>query len=243
MSSLPSSAGVPPLRYAEFQKRLSSQVYVLYTNYSFLIKSGVFTVAALSLFHIVAASPEFEIGRLLFWLVSFAFCLVTISTWSRGCVMTNAKARIFDVILPLGIAIPEYLLFIVLDPTAVSSKAWNSWYLMLAIHAAFGLAITSYRLRLTDIQMDFDEELQPLARDYLQWIKLDRLGAACGVLLNLTIYLITVAFAWFTSPSAYFVHYGSAILLLCIGLFISHQAFTQYDQMTKYKPPLGSAAV
>jgi hypothetical protein len=207
-----------------------------------LIKGGVFTVAALSLFHIFAESPEFELGRVFFWLASFAFCIVTISTWSRGSAMTNAKAGIGDIILPMGMAIPEYLLFIVLDPTAVSSKVWNSWYLVLAFHAAFGVAITSYRLWLTDIAADFDADLQPLARKYLQWVKSDQRGAAIGVLINIVFYLITFEFGWFTSEPSYFIHYGLGILLVGLGFFISYQAFTQYDQMAKYKPPLGPAA-
>ncbi len=30
--------------------------------------------------------------------------------------MTNARANMFDVLWPIGMAIPEYLMFIVIDP-------------------------------------------------------------------------------------------------------------------------------
>jgi hypothetical protein len=47
---MPSVATAPQLSREDLDGRLGSNVYALYMNYSFLIKGGVFTVAALVLY-------------------------------------------------------------------------------------------------------------------------------------------------------------------------------------------------
>jgi uncharacterized membrane protein YidH (DUF202 family) len=150
--------------------------------------------------------------------------------------MTNAKAGILDVLLPIGIAIPEFLLFIVLDPTTEHNLPWNYWYLVLAFHALGGLMIISYRLAVTNITADFDGDLQSLARDYLGWMKSDRRGAAIGIIMNSIVFVATLACGWLTSPPAYYIHYALALFLIGLGIRISYLAFQQYDQMARYVP-------
>jgi hypothetical protein len=234
----------PPqaLTLPEFEERLSGHVYTLYMNYSFLIKGGVYTVAALALLHIMQQPSDFRFGRLLFWAVSFMFSLVTIATWSRGSALANSKAGVLDVILPIGIAIPEYLAFIVVDPTAAGSLPWYYWYLFLAAHAALGFAIVTYRLSLTDPQSDFDDQLKPLAEDYMDWMKGDQRGAAIGVALNLILFLSTLLSPWLASPAANWVHYIAGTFLFFVGAQITYNAYRQYDAMTTYEPPRNAAA-
>jgi hypothetical protein len=236
------SANIRPLTTAEFHERISGHVYTLYMNYSFLTKGGVYTVAALALLHVIQQPVDFKVGRLLFWAASFMFSLVTISTWSRGSALTNAKAGMFDVILPIAIAIPEYLLFIVLDPSTAGALPWYYWYLFLAAHAALGFAIVTYRMNFTDLNADFDEQLRPLAVEYVSWMRADQRGALVAVVINLVFFLITLLWPWFASPAATYVHYTVAAFLFFVGLTITRQASKQYDRMTKYKPPRSAEA-
>jgi len=129
---------VVPLGVDELRRRLSAHVYTLYMNYAFLIKSGVFAVAALSLYHIFA-DQQFDIVLPIFWLASFSFAIVTISTWTRGAALANAHATFYDVLIPILISVPEYLLFIAIDPTYANksffnmSAPWTIWYLNLFV--------------------------------------------------------------------------------------------------------------
>jgi len=221
-------ASVPPLTLPEFQNRMSGHVYTLYLNYSFLIKGGVYTVAAQSLLHLPQADHskvEHVSVRFLFWFVSFLFSLITISTWSRGSAMTNAKAGSLDVILPIGIAIPEYLLFIILDPTTSGTGRWYWWYLFAALHAAFGLSIVLYRKSLTKLESDYDEDMRPLAILYVNWMRADQFGASVGVGLNLAFFLITYFWSWLASSGAEWVHWVVGLVLVVIGFKITSDVY------------------
>ena len=129
---------------------------------------------------------------LLPWFASLMATMVTLMTWGRGILLTNSKADLLDSILPTLMGITEVCLFSILSPRLnrvdpnpdlnkrVSFEPWHWWLLVLAIHALLAVFLVWNRISLTDIVNDFDLQLQPLAKEYMQWMHDDRFGAAIG---------------------------------------------------------------
>jgi hypothetical protein len=228
-----------PLNFGDIRDRTTSHGYVMYMNYQFLIKSGVYAVAALALLNILTAESlplPVRLRLFAFWLASFAFTIVTIAKWSRGAVLTNARFNMPDMILPIFAALPEYLLFIVLDPGLKIEMDWTVWYCIFGLHGFFGLMLVANRYFQTS-----DSDFAPDVRDrlltkYRSWMAQDMLGTFatfCGGLL---------LFAW---PPHFIVRKivtrvdgeaaetvaGASIFIL--GIFIIAQAASQYRDIAK----------
>ena len=237
-----------PLSFDDLQVRLSSHVYTSYMNYAFLIKSGVFTIAAISLYHILTEpSREFTIVLFIFWFASFTFAVVTVSTWSRGAAMANARANVGDVVFPIAMSIPEYLFFIAIDPAyakqdlPVMSTPWTIWYLFFSLHALGACALISNRLRETDIGRDYTADLRPLAEAHIGWARKDRGGAFVSMMVGLfiftssTTYLSKVPFNVFQSPLASLIHAVVGMAIIGLGFFIIWRAHSRYNIIEKIR--------
>lgn len=239
-----------PLSFSELQRRLSSHVYTLYMNYAFLIKSGVFTVAAFSLYRIWTVGPDASTTAMLliFWGASFSFSLVTVSTWSRGAAMANARANVGDVAIPIGMAIPEYLFFIAIDPANLKLEStwlmvpWGIWYLFFALHALLACALISNRLSQTNIKRDYDEELQGIAKRHVAWMREDRVGAAISACVAFLIFLgVTrlvkgTPFDVLQSAYSYVIHLAIGLGIIVLGVFLMWKAHVRYQEIECFKP-------
>jgi hypothetical protein len=234
------SAGAP-LSVAELQERIALHVYAMYMNYAFLIKGGVYTVAALSLFHILTdQSTSFRFGLLVFWGASFAFSLVTFSKWSRGAAMINARANMFDVLLPIGIAIPEYLMFIVIDPEFGKTGSSTVWYVIFSSHATLAFMLVLNRLQQTVIVDDYSTDMRPLPQRYVSWLRGDLFGTAIAGILSLLIFIATTGYGYnlLAMPGAALYHEIIAIVICLAGLIITWEAYYQYNEIVRFKPAL-----
>jgi len=226
-----------PVHFSDLQQRLSGHIYSLYMNYSFLIKGGVYTVASMSLFHILTENEAFQKGRFGFWLASFGLSVVTIAKWSRGSVMAAPAATMLDVLLPIAIGIPEYLLFIVLDP--MFTLSWTYWYVVAAIHSALALALVGNRLKQTKTS-HYDPELLPLVEKYKKWMWRDLLGAGIIAAISSVLFLATRPefgkWAILHVPGAELRHTVIAALYLVVGIWITRQAYFEYLDITTFSP-------
>jgi hypothetical protein len=142
--------------------------------------------------------------RLLPWLASLLAVLVTLMTWGRGILLTNSKANIWDAVLPLLMGITEFVLFAILAPQKrydsepVEYKPiqpWNYWFFAHAIHGLLAFFLVWNRISNTDVVRDFQPELRPLGAEYLQWIKLDRIGAFKGFAMFTVLGILTLLLA------------------------------------------------
>jgi len=251
MASEETDAIATPLSANELRQRLSSHMYTLYMNYSFLIKGGVFTLAALTLFHLASEPATVSSWVLfIFWCATLGFSIVAISTWSRGSLLTNARANMGDVILPLGMAVPEYVMFIVLDPTFTSSShlswalpcPWSIWYLAFSAHALFAVGLTFNRIRQTKVKRDYSIELQTLADEYLKWIKKDCASAAVVSFSSLVLFLSTITetsqWSWnyLALPKGQWLHAVIALIACYIAFKIIKGAHLNYETIADFRP-------
>jgi hypothetical protein len=247
MSMSTDEAATPEkLRFVDVQQRVSSHVYTLYMNYAFLIKNGVFTVAALALYHLLI-QPELSVVRLVFWGASFSFALVTMSTWSRGAILEAGRTSMFDVVIPIGMSIPEYLFFITVDPNYSGDSArsadgqWMTWYLWFALHALFAWTLITNRLVQT-VEADYSEELKPLVRQHTRWMRRDRIGAGVAALIAFFVYFLTtkpaasIPFNFLQSPHAQIYNEVIGVFLIFFGLFLTWQAHEQYKLIQRFRP-------
>lgn len=248
------NVGNTQFSFDDLQTRLTSHVYTLYMNYAFLIKSGVFTVAALSLYHI-ATEPdvEFRVGLFIFWAASFAFAVVTVSTWTRGAVMATGRSNMFDVIIPIGMAVPEYLLFISIDPAfskqilTWTTLPWAIWYLWFAFHAFGAWALISTRMKNT-VVADYAHNIQPLAEMHMVWMREDRIGAFVSAVIALLIFGATTSVAAApynllqASSAAAISHSIIGILIFGLGIFLTWKAHDRYTTIERYRPATNPVA-
>ena len=83
----------------------------------------------------------------------------------------------FDVVIPIGMSVPEYLLFIAIDPKYSTQAAswgnmpWAIWYLWFSLHAFGAWALITNRLTQTVVEADYTLELRPLAQEHVNWMR------------------------------------------------------------------------
>ncbi len=171
--------------------RVINHTHMAYLNFAYLVKSGVFAVAGLTFIQILAQPDPFRSERIAFWCASFGFSFISIMKWSTGSILTNGRSNPFDSLLPIGMGICEYALFLVLAPDASRSDSliWHYWYVAMFGHSAFGVGIVLNRYLMCDVPRDYDEKLQDIGKAYKAWMASDLKAAGSMALLPLIIFL------------------------------------------------------
>ncbi|PYS21262.1 MAG: hypothetical protein DMF72_18030 [Acidobacteria bacterium] len=131
--------------------------------------------------------------------------MVTLTTWGRGVLLTNSRANVLDTLLPTLMGIVEFGLFAVLYPRkgldgkdirwANGTEPWHLWPFANALHALLAVFLVLNRIYNTDPIKDFEPRLQPLASQYMDWMRGDWKGAL-GTAIVITI------LGYFTLPLA-----------------------------------------
>ena len=156
-------------------------------NYVFLgsvIKGFVLAAATLAGVKIFS-DPRANWPQAVLLVCSFPAVIVSQVTWARGVLLTNARANIWDTVLPLWMGLMEFTLFGVITPDKqVSSMMWHSWFLILALHSLGAVGLVVNRVKLTDVEADFEEPLRELAKRYMGWMKANLIGASIGTVLS-----------------------------------------------------------
>lgn len=137
---------------------------------------------------------------LLPWLATLIACLVTITTWGRGLVLTNSRADLLDTVLPMLMGIAEVCMFTILSPRLLlrhepqethgqklpedSFRLWIYWFVFSTIHTFLAVILVGNRISQTNVAEDFCKELKPLAEEYITWMWSDLIGALFGTALS-----------------------------------------------------------
>ena len=151
-------------------------------NYAFIgnvVKGLALSIATAVLFGILVDFRS-EWMRLLPWLTSIAAMFVTHMTWSRGVILSNARANLLDTVFPMLTGMSEFFLFAILLPLpdGAHPNLWLNWFACSGTHTLLGGAIAHNRVRGARAAIDFDHEMLPLGMRYLKWIREDRMGAS-----------------------------------------------------------------
>ena len=212
----------------ELRNRTNGHVYTSYLNMSFLIKSGVFTAASLSVIKIYDLNDAWAMADLSsLWLASAGLSTITLVTWSRGALLTNGRADWLDSLYPLLIGICEYALFLVLEPGQLSR--WSIWYLFAAAHALLAYLLVQHRSALTDPGSDFCGDLQELATKYKEWMKRD---ARPALIFSGGCLLFFFLRGFFPSHGT-LVDIVASIVVIGVSMQVSISASQQYNQILR----------
>jgi hypothetical protein len=220
-----------PLTIMELRHRVINYGYTSYSNFQYLIKSGVFAIAALTIFNILAANNQFRSQRIALWLASLGFSLLTLSTWNRGSMLSNGKANIADSLFQLLMGVTEYLLFLILSPEVSKADGWVTWYIAAAGQGFFAAGLVWNRIRLTDVERDFAAELRDLGNQYRRWLRHDIIGAVSLSIVTLILFAITEKASW--GQTRWFQYISAAMLLIGCVLAIM-RAERQYNTAFDY---------
>jgi len=200
-----------PLDRNEVQQRLHNFPRDTYLFIGAINKGIALTLASVAILPMLFNLGEYGY-RLGPWLGSMMALLVAHVTWSRGVVLTNARTNLLDTILPLVMGLFEIALFAVLidDPNkVVPDTAWHQWFLVSGCHGICASFLVWNRMRNTVIDRDFDKprskedptkfqppphDLQPLGVRYMEWMRLDRMGAAWHGGVSLGVWALMAAF-------------------------------------------------
>lgn len=222
-----------PLSSAELQIRVTSYTYISYSNFAYLIKSGVFAVASLTLIKILAPDESWRLVRISFWAASSGFALVSLVTWNRGSMLSNGRANASDSLLPLLMGIVEYGMFIVLLPRKVPGIQWEWWYAFLAAHGFLAMVLVWNRIAQTNVARDFDDDLAQLGRDYVGWIQRDRMGAAAVGIMGSFAFAATETIPYLRTADLEWVHCTAGIVMFLLSLGIVKKSASQHRDVAK----------
>lgn len=167
-------------------------------NYLFLgsvikgVALAAATVAGLKLF----AHPVENWPQIVLFFSSLLAIIVSYVTWSRGVLLTNARANLLDTLLPLWMGIMEFGLFGILMPDPENSTAWRWWFFIFFLHTLGAVGLVANRLRNTKVEEDFHPDLWPLAKEYLKWMRANLKGASFGCVLSLGLWLLIEWIPW-----------------------------------------------
>jgi hypothetical protein len=153
--------------------------------------------------------------RLLPWSASLVGLLISYLKWTRGALLTNARANLWDSFFPLLMGAAEFLLFAVLavDREAASSDLWLNWPLCWAAWNFAAAALVNNRLRLTNVERDFTAELSGLGNEFKGWLRADRWQAGLLGLFGLVLWIL--GRAWMIPT------YGTETWAYVVGAFAS----------------------
>ena len=170
----------------------------------YLYVGSIMRSIALAAGTIVLLEIALELKRyrlLLFpWVATLLACLVTITTWGRGLILTNSRANLLDTILPMFMGIVEVCMFTILSPRILLKhkslksiggglpekgfKDWICWFVFFTIHTLLAVILVWNRISQTKVDEDFGKELRPLAEQYVTWMWHDLRGALFGTAVS-----------------------------------------------------------
>lgn len=131
--------------------------------------------------------------RLIPWAASMALVLTSYMKWNRGILVSNARTNIQDNLFPFMMGVVEFLLFGVLSIEKDSNPLrWLNWCACASAHFFVGTAIVHNRIRLAHPNEDFGDDISSLRREYLCWLKADRLQTICGGILAAAVSTLNV---------------------------------------------------
>jgi len=113
--------------------------------------------------------------------------------------------------------IVEFVLFAILAVEKQLPFLWLNWPACLAAHALAAAGLVHNRIRLTDVRLDFDNDLFPLGGKFKSWLRADRFQAGLTGLIFLLVWILNRAWilpSYGTSKSAYFVSTFALLFLL-----------------------------
>ena len=156
--------------------------YLLIANVN---KGLALAIAALAFLQVLqnirSAWPE-----LLPWLASVGAVVVAHVKWNRGVILTNARSNALDTVFALAVGISEFIMFAVFLRDVAVPYFWLNWTLCVAVHAFFAVCLVQNRMSLVNVSQDFEPALASLGREYVSWLRRDRVGAF-GVCVGLVI--------------------------------------------------------
>jgi hypothetical protein len=224
-------SGNSRLRAEDVRDRLRGHLYLLYMNYAFFIKGAILAFAGVAIFQIFATENVInKLERETLWGVSFAYSLVTISAFSRGAILTNWHANIFDTILPISLGICEVLLYFILTPTpGDSGKLWTSWYVVFAAYALLAAALVFNRRQQARLK-EFEQtaEMVKLAKRYRRWLLGDLLGALLAAAASCEMRFDFDRISRFLTPYGLNPHFVFGLALGILALFVLTSIARQY---------------
>lgn len=190
---------------------LPLESYALIANVAKGIALGVGSLVLLQ----ILAKINMEWMRLLPWSASMVAVLLSYVKWTRGTILSNAHANVWDSFIPLLMGVAEFVLFAILvvenEPTP--SFLWLNWPVCLAAHSLIASALVNNRLRLTEVKRDFSDDLADLGKEYVEWLRMDRIQAGLSGLFALLLWI--VGRAW-VLPT-----YGTGVWMKVVCAFAS----------------------
>jgi hypothetical protein len=226
----------------DVRARLNDHIYVSYLNYSFFIKGAVVAAAALGLIFILGTTRlEFKWVRLVLWIASLGFSLVTVATWNRGSAFTGSRANYFDLILPVLMGVAEVSMYVLIAPTLpdAPNDLWVYWYAALSAHCFLAVALIWNRQTLTHAS-DYSHELQGILAEFETWIATDKRGAFILGLASAAVFVLTkvryeLPFVTvpFDSAATAWVHGLLGCAAFALSVHISLSAMRQYKVLSE----------
>src|SRR2546421_715740 len=132
-----------PLNIDTVSTRLTNFPHDRYLYIGGFMRSVALAAGTLVLIKIALDFKNYR-PRLLPWVAALLATMVTLLTWGRGILLTNARANVLDAIIPTLMGITEFCLFAILLPqenlsdqkpaTEQKFEPWYLWFLVLAIH-------------------------------------------------------------------------------------------------------------
>jgi hypothetical protein len=195
-----------PITVQEVAVRLGTFPHDNYLYIGGIMRSVAWAAGTIVLLKILLNFKKYGL-RLLPWIASLLATVVTVTTWGRGVLLTNSRASLGDVFLPILMGITEFCLFAILFPRQDLDdreddaddgdnkvKPWHFWFFAQATHALLAVLLVLNRIYNTDPVSDFDKTLQPLATEYMQWMRGDVIGASIGTVVFTLLGLLTIYF-------------------------------------------------
>lgn len=196
--------------------------YALIANVAKGIALGVGSLVLLQ----ILAKTDSEWMRLLPWSASMAALLLSYVKWTRGALLSNAHANVWDSFLPLLMGVAEFVLFAVLvvGDEKPPSFLWLNWPLCIAAHALIASALVNNRLMLIEVKRDFSSELAGLGREYVDWLRMDRIQAGVSGIFALLM--------WITGRVWILPAYGTGVWMKVVCAFASFCFFAAWKPIS-----------
>lgn len=190
------------LTVQEVAHRLGQFPHDRYLYIGGFMRSVALAAGTFVLLEIVLNYKKYRL-RLLPWIAALLATMITLTTWGRGVLLTNSRANLLDAVLPTLMGIVEFCLFAILAPRLNKNghdtvlgkgvEPWHLWPFFNATHVGLAVLLVSNRIWNTDPVADYVPELQPLAREYMEWMRGDRIGAGITTLILIIVGLITLS--------------------------------------------------
>jgi hypothetical protein len=191
--------------------------------FAYSVAKGAGIANAAYVLSLLLLAKNYSIQVLPLWLASFGAMLVTYITMFRGTVFLNHRGTWMDTVMPLILALIEFLLFTILQPTSPPRDAFTTWYLLFSIHGFVANVIIWNRDRQIE-PGDFSEELHPLILHFKKCLARDWRDSGISAISWLIIWLALSfwpfpKYEWVRQNHTYlgFLAFASMILVIRIA--------------------------